>query len=160
VSSPHLLTVTYDEAGVAGYRVDCPRLTDECHTYAECIEDPCDRDELDRQADAGVDNPELHGAVHHRIDGDWMRQLGQCFIATHPDLVNAARQLDVPHDGGEVAAGEYRVTVDTTDNPVDLVLELDGVDTRPNSACRNCEGIDPASCPSCTTSASDPDGGS
>ena len=133
-----MLIVGYDEAGVAEYRVECPGLTDNCNSYAECSDDPCNDDDLDRQFDAGDDSPVLHGEVHHRIDGDWMRQLGQCFIATHPGLVNAARKLNVPHDGGELAAGEYRVTVDTTGNPTDLVLELAEMDNRPNRPERLC----------------------
>lgn len=125
MAEPHVLTVAVDEAGVHEYRVECPGLVKgDCQTYTTCYPVPCDEDALDRLADSGDDDPEQHGVVHRRIDGEWMRENGECFVVTHPDLVDAARELSVPHSGAEVAAGRYEVDIEFQDHPRDLVLVL------------------------------------
>lgn len=121
IRTPHTLNVATDEAGVHEYWIDCPDPNGDCTGYNECTAAACAPGKLNRVED-GEGGVTLHGVVHHPVaGGDWGVPTGKCYLASWPNLVEAARELDVPRSGGEVAAGKYQV-VDDPQSPWRLRL--------------------------------------
>ena len=123
MSQPHMLVVTRRD-GPPAFAVECPGVTDGCRSWIECRADGCDLDQMDRLAEDGDDEPELHGQRHRNLDG-WSTPTNGCFIASHPDLSAVAADLwpigGVPNGRFPVAA-----VYEPYGDPGDLRLKLLG----------------------------------
>jgi hypothetical protein len=126
---PHVLVVTEFEDKL-WFKIECPGVTDACRAWAECHDDRCDHDVLDKAMDDGDDEPELHG-VRHRYIGDahvgWGVPTNDCWPSTVGGVYDAAQEIRT-----DWAPGRYPVE-HGVDAEYDEYLTLHLLDTTEGS---------------------------
>lgn len=94
------------------FRVECSGADETCYAWWPC--DACGS-LTDEQAETLERTERLHGEDHRQFDGVWMTLTGDCYVASH-DLVSEAAW-----ETGIDEAGRYAVDWDAPDG-TDLLL--------------------------------------
>lgn len=119
MTTPHVLVVTADGPAIR-YAVECPGVTEQCQLWGECTDcTPADDAALAAVAEAGERFSAAHGVDHQRF-ADWCIPTGLCFVATHYDLDDVAR------DAGFTEPGRYDVGYEIEDESWLSLYEVTG----------------------------------